>query len=370
MSDFKFVSEIYPLKFWQTLDESIKNQPPRTAGLVTLHPSEASATVLDKEGNPVVLGACLRKVWFRNKLQREERDAEFKTQQELLIQKDEFTAGDLWKFKISSLAEDVITNESKRANIYAENSRKFRWSIPFTDGTPDVLISGEVDLVVFTDSVSNHKVGVEIKSISGYKAEKTVFGYRARGGVVHAPEPKEDNLLQAVLYQYYFNVIQNEEMTYFKLAYISRVNGARMEFDIDLVPELDPTKGKVRHRVYVNRRPYKYDLYAEDIINSYVRVNRLIHRDLIPPRNYDFNYSIDKIKELHAAGLLNKDSTAKAEKGKYHLIKVGDWQCSYCPFQDMCYERDSARTPIPYPDGKVLQKITTVEISEEEDSSE
>lgn len=370
MTESKFLSEVYPFNFWETLDKSILEQPPRTSTEVSLHPSEASALAIGEDGGYVSLGACLRKTWFRNKLQRQMINNEFATKQNLVIDKQEFTPQELWKFKISSYTENAITDEAKRAMVYSENSRKFRWYIPtLHQNLPDALISGEVDLVTYQSPESGVKVGVEIKSITGFKGMKQVFGHRKKGGIYVPPEPKEDNLLQTVLYAYFFCVLQ-QEMAYFKLVYLSRENGSRVEFDIDLIPEVSVSLGRVQHRVYVNKKPYKHTLYAEDILRRYMSAHKFIHLDLIPPRDYDFFYSEEKIKELYESGSLNKTDSEKASKDKFSQIKIGDWQCRYCPFSNMCYSADAKKTPIEYPDGKVQGEIIYQDVSEVEETTE
>lgn len=353
MSKLDLASVQYPCEFWGILDQSKLHQDPRPANEVSLYPSESSARVVNGYKDSEIIGGCNRKAWFRNKLQRVQRDKPHQsTLVEDIVQTD-FTPQTLWKFELGNATEDSITNESKRAEIWAENSRRFEWNIPMTEedleqyGQP--LIRGEVDLTVFQEPGSQNKIGVEIKSITGYVGQKQVFGSKSRktGTWIPGkePSPKQSHLLQASLYAYVFCTL-NEEYKYFKLAYLSRENGNRIEFDIDIIPEEDEAKGEVKHRVYVDQEPYFPTLYIEDVLDRYIQLHKMLIDDTLPPRDFSLQYSDSQIQKLYSRDLLTKKGKSDYEAGKE--VKKGDWQCSYCAFKDMCY--DSFGTPIDYID--------------------
>lgn len=355
-SNIEFPSETYASKFWGLLDESILHQDPRHSKDVSLYPSEASAVVRNQYDEVVILGGCKRKSWFRNKSQRVEREKDHQTEHFEEIQATEFTAKDLWKFKLSSGVERDLHHEAKRADIWYNNSHKFEWRIP-VEGYEDALVRGELDLVVLQESGSENKIGVEVKSITGYYGQRKVFGAKSkRGGWIQEPAPKDDNLLQAILYTMVFCIL-TDLFKYFKLVYISRENGDRNEFDIDLIPE-EQDDGLVKHRVYVDRKPYTYELYAEDLVDSYKELHRYVIDDIIPDRDFELQYSDNRLQKMYSRGELSKTDTKTYESGK--TLKKGDWQCSYCKFQAMCYTKSGE--PIEYQSGNSVEEpLTKVE---------
>lgn len=341
-SSKSFASSDVPLRFWDTLDASIMQQPSRHGKDVALYPSEASANVRNQYGEVVILGGCKRKAWFRNKLQRIEREKDYQTEHFDEIESAEFSPKDLWKFSLSSGAERDVSHETRRASIWYSNSHKFEWQIP-VDGHEHALVRGELDLVVLQEPDSENRIGIEIKSITGYYGQRKVFGAKSSKGTwLQEPEPKDDNLLQVVVYAFVFCVLTNL-LQYFKLVYISRENGDRTEFDIDLVPEVQED-GETKHRVYVNRKPYAYKLYAEDLVNSYKELHKTVIQDVIPDRDFELQYDKDKLQKLYSRGELSKTDEKTFESGK--TLKKGDWQCSYCSFQSMCYAKNG--DPIHY----------------------
>jgi len=328
--------------FWDILDTSILKQDPRHSKNVSMYPSEASAVVTDADGDQLVIGGCKRKSWFRNKSQRVLRDKPYQTELFEEIKASEFTANDLWKFKLSSGVERDLHHEAKRAGVYYDESHKFEWIIP-SEHDEEILVRGEVDLVIYQEPDSTDKVGIEVKSITGYYGQRLVFGKKStKGHWIQKPEPKADNLLQAVLYTLVFCTLLRQ-FTAFKLVYISRENGERNEFDITLVPEIQDDES-FKHRVYIDGKKYKYTLYAEDIMDSYKLVQDHVIADTLPPRDYALQYSTE-----HLQMLADKDLLTKKQKEKFEAsgsLEKGDWQCSYCQFRDLCY--DEEKNPIEY----------------------
>ena len=318
---------------WEILDKQIASEKRNVNHDVSLYPSEASALIKNQYGEVVPVGGCLRKSWFRNKLQREERDKPHQTNAVEDIKKEEFTPQALWKFKVSQYTENAIAEECKKANILLEQGHRFTIDLP-VEGYEDALIRGEVDIIVALQNTETEKVvncGLEVKSITGYHGQKMVFGHRSSRTFIEA-EPKIEHLLQAILYAFWFRDKKeknNYVFHYFKLIYLSRESGDRIEYDISFKKE---EKG---HRVYLNGKPYKYELYAESIFERYKTLHRYIVDDIVPPRDYDVQYAKKKLELMYKRGLLSKTDKATWESKK--AVKKGDWQCSYCPYKDNCY---------------------------------
>lgn len=348
MSDF--ASKKYPVSLWDTLDVSIKGQTRApSSSEVSLYPSEASVTAVDGYGQRIVIGACNRRSWLRNKLQRQERGQDFQSQAIDDILVDDFSPQSLWKFEISRKTEDMIVEQAQLAGIYSDLSKtKFEFFLDPEIGVKSGVVRGELDLVIKQTPDSDKLVGAEIKSVSGYYTQKQVFGtVSKKGGYLQKPEPKGDNLLQTVLYAYVFGVVR-KQIEYFKLVYFSRESGERSEFEIDLVPEL--VDGKTRHRVYVDHQPYKYQIYAEDILERYAKLQAQVLMDEVPDRDFDLQYDDGYIDYLYSKSLLGKTDEGfylrnkKAKKSP--LLKKGDPECGYCKFKSTCYS--SSGEPIDY----------------------
>ena len=358
------------LSFWSILDKSIVVPQVRdTTKDVSLYPSEASVRIMHN-GELITLGGCIRKQWLRNKLQRLERDKDHKPD-DLTIVSSDHDASTMWKFGVATLAEHLLAAEAKRAGILVEQSKGFEWQLPWEDKTTDPpLIRGEVDLVV--DLCLPKPVGIEVKSFAGYHAGKALLDRTVYGRLIKG-EPKEGQLLQAVLYAYYFCILL-QEMDHFRLVYVSREDGSRTEFTLGFRKEtvaIIQKDGSIinqeRHRLLIDNEVYKYKLYAEDIIDRYLELHTYIVNDIIPPRDYDIRYNMAKLKKLAAAGELTKAQKALIDKGK--IIKKGDWQCNYCNFSEMCYSYNAYQDEykiIDYP----AQKCVSIQSTESSSGSQ
>ena len=381
-------SETYPFSFWDTLDRSISNQPARLRPDINLYPSEASAKIKNEYNEDIVIGGCLRKSWFRAMIQRMEA-TDVKPNIDHIISAEPFTPKELWKFSLSKYAEIAITDESKRACVYETNSFRFKWELPFPYKALKPVISGELDLAVAIPNKEDYVlptfdrdgnpsidpktiktsniVGIEIKSISGYKGPRQVFGVKSKKGHwISLPEPKPEHLLQSILYHMYFCILK-KEYKYWKLAYINRENGERKEFDIDLVKE-KIASGKYLHRVYVDRQPYKHDLYAEHILQRYQELHKHLEEESLPARDFDLFYDQEKINTLAERKLLSKQDMELHAKNK--KVKKGDWNCSYCPFKSICYEANGTPRDLVSIDVSDIEKISaaTGDMNEDENS--
>jgi hypothetical protein len=164
----------------------------------------------------------------------------------------------------------------------------------------------------------------------------------------------------------YFCVLK-KEYKYWKLAYINRENGERKEFDIDLVKEKIAT-GKFLHRVYVDRQPYKYDLYAEHILQRYQELHTHLENETLPPRDFDLFYDQTKIALLAGRKELSKVDMELFSKGKN--VRKGDWNCSYCPFKTICYESNGTPRDLEKLDASEIDRISVTGATDDEQDSE
>ena len=164
----------------------------------------------------------------------------------------------------------------------------------------------------------------------------------------------------------YFCILK-KEYRYWKLAYINRENGERKEFDIDLVKE-KVASGKFLHRVYVDRQPYKYDLYAEHILQRYQELHTHLENETVPARDFELFYDQSKIALLAGRKELSKVDMELFSKGK--KVRKGDWNCSYCPFKNICYETNGTPRDLTKLDVTDIERISLVGESGDEQEPE
>lgn len=315
------------MKVWKALDDSITEGPPfveeRSSGL---YPSEASAKV-----NGVVYGKCMRAVvlrWHAAQCKPVKIQGE-----EVHLEPEQVDAKGEWIFELGRRCEDAILDRAKLANIYRWGHMKFKIKL-------DVLtISGELD-GIFWDPKEEKNFGVEIKSVSGAKAEIAIFGsasYRQKG---FKGSPKTEHIMQTAIYAWYYR----ENLDHFKILYLMRDKCLREEFKVE-VKLVDGIKV-----IFIDGVRWK-DFTLDDIINRYKETESWIKTNQLPPRDYDYIYSDERMNLAVRNGELGKtdkeawlkywerEEEHKAGKKVRQLKRpmVSDWQCLYCSFFKVCY---------------------------------
>ena len=89
----------------------------------------------------------------------------------------------------------------------------------------------------------------------------------------------------------------------------------------------------------------------ENVFENYKYVAACVDGGTIPSRDFDAQYSDEKIETLYERGELNKTDAAQHEKRKKQIsegktrivkkVKKGDWQCRFCNYKDICYDSES-----------------------------
>ena len=303
---------------WSILDKEIQRVPIQALGEVSAYPSEASReTINPVTGKRQVLGKCLRAQFFRYKNQLIQRGHE----EGEIFDKEESTATQLWKFEASYDSEKTLIEYAKRAGIWAGDHIRFR--------IPDLNMKGELD-IVFVNPSSGQLIGADLKSVYGYVTENAVFGTNAERKRGLKGKPKEDHIMQIGLYTWYWR----SQISYFKILYFSRGSGMREEYKISLIKTGD---GLYDYELCVDDKPQGWHIY--DMISRYASLQNYLKEDLLPPRDYDIQYSYPYLQALDKAGLLSNTHSEALQK-KRKVVK-GDWQCSYCPFSSNCYNSDN-----------------------------
>ena len=260
------------------------------------HPSGASCVIKNEYGEEEVVGKCLRDSYWAHK--------SVKPSNPMNARGRRITS-------VGNIVERWEVDRYKEMGIWRGNS------IKFIDQTTN--ISGEVDAFVY-DSKLKHIIGVEIKSGYGYRFQSEVIGKPGKKG-----KPKLDHLMQVMLYMNYFRNIP-----LFKIVYIDRGNAMRAEFDI--------TIDKKTGAALVDGKPYKEDLTIPAILHRFEVLDGFLKDGAVPPRDYQLQYTDEKVQLLYDSKRLSAKDTKQFEKTQ--KVEIGDWRCSYCDYKDHCWKGD------------------------------
>ena len=329
-------------QIFDQLDQTISADRPITGDYsVNLYPSEASATV-----GGVVYGKCMRAAFlrFQSSIGEEITDA---TGQKVKVVEETIAPRVHWIFEAGRRFESAIIDQAKLARIYIGSHVKF--TVPVGWGLD---LRGEIDAVF---EINQEKIGIEIKSVSGNHAESAIMGtpgMRRRG---FKGAPKDDHLMQTAIYAWRFR----DQIPAFYILYIMRDKCLREEFKVQ-VREDD----EGRKIIYVDDQRWTKFTF-DDMWSRYKDLAWHIHKNQLPGRDYDLLYSDTQMCNLVANNKLARGDTAAwnkyweretdhAQGKKVRRVKrpsKGDWQCSYCNFQSMCYNSQSQPweeiTPLP-----------------------
>lgn len=269
------------------------------------YPSEASVQIRDEHGDLVVHGGCLRASYFRLSGAFEGTPYDARTQ---------------WIFKQGDSVEAMLVEQWKQMGVWVENSVKFV--------DQENNISGELDAIL-AEPPSGQLYGVEVKSFYGYQAETQLFGNRKIKAF-----PKMSQLLQTLVYLNYFE----ESLPYFRMVYFARDSVKRRTFKIELQHEGPVKYPKVEGEVVRS-------FTINDILDRYRRLQTHIDSNTVPPPDYELQFPAAKIRDYHDKGKISDSKFSKWESGKLKKHEhVGDWQCSYCRFKEVCWGTNAQLT--------------------------
>ena len=266
-------------------------------------PSEASVTYIDKHGIPRVLGKCIRAVAYSV----------------LGVQRTDLI--DPRGMRILTMGKNIEAVEqqwAKDAGIWWGSNVKFRHRYM------NMTISGEVDMFVRRpDGVVE---GIEYKSGYGYYFESEIFGNTRKAGY-----PKPEHLMQVVLYLDHYSAIET-----FGIIYVNRGDMKRVEHRVSLVPQPNGDKGI---RVISAAGSKNVDITESrftvgSIYNRFMELDGILTEGIIPERDYMIQYSSTKIENEYQMKNISK---SKYDKWKSRKQPIGDWNCAYCAFKDLCY---------------------------------
>jgi CRISPR/Cas system-associated exonuclease Cas4 (RecB family) len=297
--------------------------------------SEASCHIIDEFGREWLLGKCHRQLWYRKHG----------------YQRTPFTPLSMRRMKYGVFLEDALQDMWKKAGIFVQNNVRLR--------SHELMVGGEIDAIVF-DHEAKHPVGVEVKTGYGYSMNKEVFG-RANALYPNG-HPKWEHLMQVMMYLHLRKPIENVhgQMPYFLLYYMDRADCRDTQFKITLSGDYEGEP--IIHDIYGNlvepSIAYPIDnrncelmveikpvqnLTIENMLKRYERLKEVVIMDEPPNREFFLRYPDELAQDLFELGILSKTKWGDFQRKKD--AKVGDWQCSFCDWQEECYP-EGANTDI------------------------
>ena len=267
----------------------------------TFYPSEASAQ--DTDGN--VFGHCNRASWYRlqdysSKISEPSKPSSH------------------WAAEMGSKVEEIQWERWKQMGILLERSLKF------VDAARN--ISGEFDGIIAEPD--GKPTVVENKSFWGYYATKEICGDTRNTG-----KPKDQNLMQVMIYIDQATKANITDRA--KLVYNARDSSQKAEFDVRL-ETIDGQQWPIVKVAGTTKETYNRAFSLEMIYNRFAELKQFVDTGVEPPRDFQKEYSAEKIELLFAKDELSKAKYDAWKKGKE---TPGSWQCSYCNFASYCYRK-------------------------------
>lgn len=306
----------------------------------SLWPSEASAVITNKYGETEVVGKCRRAIYLRYVADTyamhggsEELGEFVKTIKENTAPPDTYMR---WIWKAGELYEEYVVQIAKDSGVYID-SQVGIWVNEFR-------ISGKIDLIVINPDTSK-LAQVEIKSVYGF-GSNAVIGSPGGHKKGIMGEPRDSNLMQVALYQWHF-ANKRPEFEAGRLVYGARDTGRFAEYAITVDDD-----GNIYYAgiTPVVSEPIKSPITIPAILEAYKYVQEHIDNGTLPPRDFDLQYSDEKILVLYERKELTKAEMERVEKrqaqiaaGKEKInmqIERGDFNCSWCQMQRFCYSEN------------------------------
>jgi hypothetical protein len=291
----------------------------------TFHPSSASIEVPDPAGGTKIIGTCLRQQYFRmtEAPQTNEGIPDWKISADL---------GD----KMHELVLNYIDDYGFQMGL-----QRLAAEHPFYDDR--VNITGRSDIIVW-DHRAKKPIGIEVKSIGEYKASKCL------------ESPADEHVLQAMLYLEYYQSLVPEGMVKperWYIWYISRTenwslkgkkHGSPLTMLWDYYITLDgPEQTVVVHSFNGTERWSAFSVLK--IHNRYFQLKEYLKNDTLPPRDYEIQFTEEKIAGLYSQDLLTRKTDKQVverwlkkggPKGKLKLT-LGNFECQLCQWKDKCW---------------------------------
>jgi hypothetical protein len=284
---------------WEHTDRHISRLRFKEPPSGYFYPSEASVKLTDEHGDTYTEGGCLRAAYFRISGEFERLPNEPRTE---------------YIFMQGKIIEQALIDYWKEMGIWVANNVKFR--------DEENRISGELDVVLIEPETAQ-QYGVEVKTFYGYQAEKELFGNYKNPGF-----PKMSQLLQTLTYVNYW---KDKGIPFFRMAYFARDSVKRTTFKVELQKEGNILYPKVDGEVI-------REFTMGDVLSRYKELKGYVDSKIVPPNDYELQYSDVKIEDFYKKGKIAKTKYEDYKKGKLGKHEyIGDWNCSYCAYKAVCW---------------------------------
>jgi len=311
-----------------------------------VNPTGASAEMINERGDKVLVGKCLRQVWYSKKK---------------IPRTNIATDNNQFVFMMGNMGESGLQEAWANAGILLESNAKIVHNLAKNpDKDEEIRLSGEVDAILRwselktgDDGISRihidptKAIGIEVKTKYGHFGKAQIMGNK--NSTYELGFPQIEHLMQTALYlaaRKKFEDYHKVEIPYFVICYILRDNGIHKSFRVELSDDYDgriivkdmdgkELKPKMEMALEWNKTPQQMELTLDMMRERYYQQIENLKSDTPPPREYDLRYSDEKAERLFNAGDLSK--TKKSNHEKNPLDNIGDWNCSYCDWKDVCY---------------------------------
>lgn len=225
--------------------------------------------------------------------------------------------------------------------------------IAFSPDTPNgIAFSGKLDLIIKENNV---RKGIELKTVSNFKADE-VFGHDKRA------LPATSNLIQAMLYKYYFKYTENgkaEKVDEVYLQYVNRGDNTTFFYKVDIdeegyailtsitqygevietirlqeVPSYDDfISGKALANTSEDSRLAELRFSIKDIFAKCDSVYTYVNNKVLPSTDYKIVYTMEDVEREYLCGRISK---IKLNKAKKNGEMGGSMKCSFCQYKRKC----------------------------------
>ena len=292
----------------------------------SFHASAASVTIPNSLGGQEIVGACNRQQYLRIKdVPRSD------------IGETDWNIAALLGEKVHDLAVDLINDHGFTMGLQILKAEH-----PFFD--PRINLSGRCDILCW-DYNQQMPIGIEVKSVGEYKA----------GKVLESPQP--EHVLQAMLYlDYYKNTIPDNQKAperwyiwYFARTESWAIKGKKHGSPFTMLWDFYITLSGPEKTVTVHtpNGPERWEHFnINNIHRRYHELKQAVTLEELPPRDFDLQYSVEKIVGMYKHGKLEfKKYTEPVKKwldkgspeGKLKLA-IGDFECRVCPWKSHCWD--------------------------------
>lgn len=289
----------------------------------SFYPSSTSVEVSTPLG-PSVIGTCLRQQYY-----------DFTEEPISNIGETDYRISAIIGDKISEMVVQFIDEHGYKMGLQ-------RLAVESSFYDPRINLSGRCDIIAW-DSIKREVIGLEIKSVGEFKANKTML------------LPDEQHIMQAAIYLDYYKTYMASNQQLPKKWYIwycSRTENYSIKakkhssplqmlwdfhitLDDDGVPTVHSPNGKTRME----------HLKLEKIHERYKKLADYIETKTLPPRDFEIKYSPEKITSMYQLDLLTRKADKEvvekwlkkgAPQGKLKL-EMGDFSCNLCAWKDKCW---------------------------------